>query len=260
MDFTSAYPFVPILEGYTWGSKLKVGDKVTYKVWNNVLTGLYNRRGEMIINGQPTVSNSVITIEKNMKFEMDRVYLKTNVPKCILSPSRLRIPNSSYKILGYIPDISGNGNHGKINNSAYAGMSGANGYPYDYSSSSFTVNTNLARKLNGEKVEYFAIGVSEGFIYNDKTYKGKVKITGVSKAISNNEIYNFRIYSNTSEHIESSEYITITEDGIYDIDIKGTSQDASKVNFFAVTKFSDVVKLETPITIEQVGEYEELTA
>lgn len=256
MDFTSSYPFIPIIEGYTWGDKLKVGDKVTYKVWSNMLTDLYSRRGEMKLNGENILSNSSITVEKSMKFEMNKVYLKSNEPKCILSPSRLRIPNSSYKILGYIPDISGHGNHGKINNSAYAGMSGANGYPYDYSSSSFTVNTNLARKLNDEKVEYFAIGISEGFIYNDKTYKGKVKITGVSKAISNNEIYNFRIYSNTSEHIESSEYITITEDGIYDIDIKGTSQDASKVNFFGITKFSDVVKLETPITIEQVGQYE----
>lgn len=55
--------------------------------------------------------------------------LDNNEPKVILSPSRLRIPNSSYKLLGYIPDISGHDNHGKINNSAYEGMSGYNGYP-----------------------------------------------------------------------------------------------------------------------------------
>lgn len=242
----------------TWGSKVKVGTTITRIkafVDSNLLKDLYTISYPKL-NGVASAGSKYV-VERQMVFTCTATYLlDDNEPKCILSPSRLRIPNSSYKILGYIPDISGHGNHGKINNSAYAGMSGANGYPYDYSSSSFTVNTNLARKLNGEKVEYFAIGVSEGFIYNDKTYKGKVKITGVSKAISNNEIYNFRIYSNTSEHIESSEYITITEDGIYDIDIKGTSQDASKVNFFAVTKFSDVVKLGTPITIEQVGEYE----
>lgn len=242
----------------TWGSKVKVGTTITRIkafVDSNLLKDLYTISYPKL-NGVASAGSNYV-VERQMVFTCTATYLlDDNEPKCILSPSRLRIPNSSYKILGYIPDISGHGNHGKINNSAYAGMSGANGYPYDYSSSSFTVNTNLARKLNGEKVEYFAIGVSEGFIYNDKTYKGKVKITGVSKAISNNEIYNFRIYSNTSEHIESSEYITITEDGIYDIDIKGTSQDASKVNFFAVTKFSDVVKLGTPITIEQVGEYE----
>ena len=242
----------------TWGSKIKIGSTITRTKGffdSNLLKGLYTISYPKL-NGVE-VSGSKYVVEKSMVFTCTATWIfDNNEPKCVLSPDRLQIPNSSYRILGYIPDISGHGNHGKINNSAYAGMSGANGYPYDYSSSSFTVNTNLARKLNGEKVEYFAIGVSEGFIYNDKTYKGKVKITGVSKAISNNEIYNFRIYSNTSEHIESSEYVTITEDGIYDIDIKGTSQDASKVNFFAVTKFSDVVKLETPITIEQVGEYE----
>lgn len=52
--------------------------------------------------------------------------LDNNEPKCILSPRLLRIPNSSYKILGYIPDISGHGNNGKINNSAYAEGSGVN--------------------------------------------------------------------------------------------------------------------------------------
>lgn len=52
--------------------------------------------------------------------------LDNNEPKVILSPSRLRIPNSSYKILGHIPDISGHGNHGVIHNSAYAEGSGVN--------------------------------------------------------------------------------------------------------------------------------------
>ena len=36
------------------------------------------------------------------------------------------MPNSSYKILGYIPDISGHGNNGVIHNSAYAEGSGVN--------------------------------------------------------------------------------------------------------------------------------------
>lgn len=67
-----------------------------------------------------------------MVFDNARTYLKANEPSCILSPNRLRIPNSSYKILGYIPDLTGKGNHGIINNSAYAGMSGANGYKYDW--------------------------------------------------------------------------------------------------------------------------------
>lgn len=55
-----------------------------------------------------------------------------NEPKCVLSPRLLRVPNSSYKILGYIPDISGHGNHGVIYNSAYKLNSGANGYLVDF--------------------------------------------------------------------------------------------------------------------------------
>ena len=61
-----------------------------------------------------------------MVFDNARTYLKANEPNCILSPNRLRIPNSSYKILGYIPDLTGKGNHGRLNNFAYTEESGAN--------------------------------------------------------------------------------------------------------------------------------------
>lgn len=61
-----------------------------------------------------------------MVFDNARTYLKANEPSCILSPNRLRIPNSSYKILRYIPDLTGKGNHGKLNNFAYTEESGAN--------------------------------------------------------------------------------------------------------------------------------------
>ena len=68
-----------------------------------------------------------------MVFKTTATYLlDNNEPKCILSPRLLRIPNSSYKILGHIPDISGHGNHGKINNSAYKLNSGVNGYLVDF--------------------------------------------------------------------------------------------------------------------------------
>lgn len=242
----------------SWGDKIKLGSSITrIGLFNdcNLLKDIYTVSNAKL-NGNPLPSTPHV-VERQMVFTCTATWIfDDNEPNCILSPDRLQIPNSSYRILGYIPDISGHGNHGKINNSAYGGTSGANGYPYDYNSSSFTVNANLARKINSEKIEYFAIGISEGFIYNDKIYNGKVKITGVNNAISNNEISSFRIYSNTSEHIESSEYITITKDGIYDIDIKGTSQNASKVNFFAVTRFSGITKLRTPIYIEQIGEHE----
>lgn len=134
IDLSAAYPFIPVLQGVSWGDKLKVGDTIIFSRWSNLLPDLYRRTGEMILNGKPIISNTPVTVEKVMKFEMSRTYLKDNEPNCILSPQTLRIPNASYKILGYIPDLTGKGNHGKINNSAYAGMSGANGYSEDFTS------------------------------------------------------------------------------------------------------------------------------
>ena len=121
----------------SWGGKFRVGSTITrigsfYE--NNLIDGLYIVRNPKL-NGN-NLNTPTHVVEKSMVFTCDTEYLlDNNEPKCILSPSRLRMPNSSYKILGYIPDISGHGNHGKINNSAYAGMSGVNGYPVVFGAS-----------------------------------------------------------------------------------------------------------------------------
>lgn len=112
----------------TWGDKLKVGSKVLYWHSTNLLPDLYSISGSIKYNNKQINTNTTIVVEKSMVFTpIQKVWLLgRNIPKCILSPSRLRIPNSSYKILGYIPDLSGNENHGIINNSAYAEGSGVN--------------------------------------------------------------------------------------------------------------------------------------
>lgn len=112
----------------SWGGKFRVGSTITrigsfYE--NNLIDGLYIVRNPKL-NGNNLITPTHV-VEKSMVFTCDTEYLlDNNEPKCILSPSRLRIPNSSYKLLGYIPDISGHGNHGIINNSAYAEGSGVN--------------------------------------------------------------------------------------------------------------------------------------
>lgn len=132
----------------SWGGKFKVGSTITRigsiaDPESNLLNGLYSISG-LSLNGKAVTSSTSI-VEKQMVFKTTTTYLlDNNEPKCILSPSRLRIPNSSYKLLGYIPDISGHGNHGKINNSAYEGMSGANGYPVV-----FGENKTWANESNG---------------------------------------------------------------------------------------------------------------
>lgn len=115
----------------TWGDKLKVGSDIVFVESANLLPELYTV-SDTRYNGVTLYPNTIIKVEKSMVFDNARTYLKANEPSCILSPNRLRIPNSSYKILGYIPDLTGKGNHGVINNSAYVGMSGANGYVYNW--------------------------------------------------------------------------------------------------------------------------------
>lgn len=112
----------------TWGSKIKVGSTITrIKAFadSNLLKDLYNISYPKL-NGVASAGSKYV-VERQMVFTCTATYLlDDNEPKCILSPRLLRIPNSSYKILDYIPDISGHGNNGVINNSAYAEGSGVN--------------------------------------------------------------------------------------------------------------------------------------
>jgi len=118
----------------SWGGKFRVGSTITRigsAADSNLLPNIYNIFGLLLNDNQ--VTSSKVIVEKTMVFKAKSTYIFDNKePKCILSPRLLRIPNSSYKILGYIPDISGHGNHGKINNSAYKLNSGVNGYLVDF--------------------------------------------------------------------------------------------------------------------------------
>ena len=187
----------------SWGGKAKVGNTIirTKSVSNaNILAGLYNSSSYKL-NGKPLEGNSYV-VEKQMVFTCTTTYLlDNNEPKCILSPSRLRIPNSSYKLLGYIPDISGHGNHGKINNSAYAEGSGVNedgSYQFDGVDDFVTIPTlssggkQVLMKVNSRKsdcylydqrnnwTQYLGIVSTKDFIaYNYSNQRGKTYIDGI---------------------------------------------------------------------------------
>lgn len=265
-DIIQPYPSFVKLENldrthtYTWGDKLRIGDTIRYNSSKNLLEGAYTLRGQLECNGVYVFDNNQqIVVTKEMVFAWSHSPVWTignSAPKCVFSPSKLRIPNSSYKYLGYIPDISGNGNNGAFTNFEFAGMSGANGYPYDYNNSSFWADSSLAKVVSGELVEYFAVKNSTGFSnITSGVYKGKIKVTGVTKAISENKISRLRIYSNSTT---DNELIDITQDGNYNIDIKGVD-DANRVFFYAIPSNPNdtaVVRLTEPIYIEQVGNYE----
>lgn len=227
----------------SWGGKFKVGSTITRigsiaDPESDLLNGLYSISG-LSLNGKAVTSSTSI-VEKQMVFKTTATYLlDNNEPKCILSPSRLRIPNSSYKLLGYIPDISGHGNHGKINNSAYAGMSGANGYPYDYKNG-FMAYSNC-RLVDSEIFNVISISPTVNIIKNTPTYKGKIKVTGLSGYLK------LRIYPKD----DSTNAIEILEDGVYDINIDNETGSV----YFHVAKTKEGSN-DISVIIQQVGEYE----
>lgn len=169
----------------SWGGKFRVGSTITRigsiaDPERNLLNGLYSVSG-LSLNGKAVTSSTSI-VEKQMVFKTTATWLLgNNEPKCILSPSRLRMPNSSYKILGYIPDISGHGNHGVIHNSAYAEGSGVNedgSYQFDGVNDHVTIPTvtgggkQVLMKVNNNTINSMlydqrSASTSPNSLYND---------------------------------------------------------------------------------------------
>ena len=171
----------------SWGGKFRVGSTITRigsiaDPESNLLNGLYSISG-LSLNGK-SVTSSTSIVEKRMVFKTIATYLlDNNEPKCILSPRLLRIPNSSYKILGYIPDISGHGNHGKINNSAYAEGSGVNedgSYQFDGVDDFVTIPTVTGGKQVLMKVNWQS-SIAQAMLYDQR---------GTAFAIWNSDKFN----------------------------------------------------------------------
>lgn len=160
----------------SWGGKAKVGSTITRTKgvdYANLLEGLFTITNPRL-NGVP-LSSSQHVVEKSMVFTCTATWaFDNNEPKCILSPRLLSIPNSSYKILGYIPDISGHGNHGVIHNSAYAEGSGVNedgSYQFDGVDDFVTIPTVTGGKQVLMKVNWQSIA-GTAILYDQRTNGG----------------------------------------------------------------------------------------
>lgn len=193
----------------SWGGKFRVGSTITRigsiaDPESNLLNGLYSISG-LSLNGK-SVTSSTSIVEKRMVFKTIATYLlDNNEPKCILSPRLLRIPNSSYKILGYIPDISGHGNHGVIHNSAYGEGSGVNedgSYQFDGVDDFVTIPTvtgggkQVLMKVNNNTINSMlydqrSSGASPNSLYND------FAIYCTNSADNNQIAYQSRLVGNT---------------------------------------------------------------
>lgn len=179
----------------SWGGKFRVGSTITRigsAADSNLLPNIYNIFGLLLNDNQ--VTSSKVIVEKTMIFKAKSAYIfDNNEPKVILSPSRLRIPNSSYKLLGYIPDISGHGNHGKINNSAYAEGSGVNedgSYQFDGVDDFVTIPTTVGGKQVLMKVNWQN---RTGLLYDQRKNGSSIDTFAILNVNSNNSIaYNSR--------------------------------------------------------------------
>lgn len=207
----------------SWGGKFRVGSTITSigsiaDPESNLLNGLYSVSG-LSLNGKAVTSSTNI-VEKQMAFRTTATWLlDNNEPKVILSPSRLRIPNSSYKILGHIPDISGHGNHGKINNSAYAEGSGVNedgSYQFDGVDDFVTIPTTVGGKQVLMKVNWNTS--NPALLYDQRGYNNEFAIYNGSTDSDGNPIpaYNGRNNGQTyidgilNKNIKASELRAIT--------------------------------------------------
>ena len=257
----------------SWGGKFRVDSTITRigsAADSNLLPNIYNIFG-LLLNGNQVTSSKVI-VEKTMVFKAKSAYIfDNNEPKCILSPRLLRIPNSSYKILGYIPDISGHGNHGKINNSAYAEGSGVNedgSYQFDgvddfvtiptlssggkqvlmkVNSLNSDVNVIYDQRLPTNMKGTFAIICDNNLAYSSWN-TGQTYIDGIlNKNIIGNQLVNI------------THNLTITNDGVTNNNSKspfiGKSTDTEKHANMSLYDFMLFDNVSTDDKIKQLNEY-----
>lgn len=169
----------------SWGDKIKLGSSITrIGSFNdcNLLKDIYTVSNAKL-NGSPLPSTPHV-VERQMIFTCTATWIfDDNEPNCILSPRLLHAPNSSYKILGHIPDISGHGNHGVIYNSAYKLNSGANGYLVDFTTLRDYGTKGIVRTDS-------KIYLDESFDYDNGFWLGytnspsptyKVRVSGIPK-------------------------------------------------------------------------------
>lgn len=243
IDFTNCYPGVPRIyvndKSVTWGDKLKVGDEFTFYGNVNILPKMYNVLVKALYNGEEMVYGSIGTISKSMVFTSFKTYLlDNNEPKCILSPRLLRIPNSSYKILGYIPDISGHGNHGVIHNSAYAEGSGVNedgSYQFDGVDDFVTIPTIVGGKQVLMKVNWDSS--NSALLYDQRGYNNEFAIYNGQADSDGNPIPAYQGRNNGQTYI----------DGILNSNIKASELRAITHNITITNELSAGVNKFSPV-------------
>lgn len=140
-------------------------------------------------------------------------------------------------------DLTGNGHDLQMKNFAWKGMSGVNGYKFDFLLNEWATSNEQISEKYSYKIVINNKQNSVQLINNSGHIKITLKITGIeiNKSI-------FRVYDNAGmEHKQD-----YTKDGIYEIDYTA-NEGANKIYFYVVG--GNTGQLENPITIEQLPFY-----
>lgn len=140
-------------------------------------------------------------------------------------------------------DLTGNGHDLYMKNFAWKGMSGVNGYKFDFLLNEWATSNDQISEKYSYKIVINNKQNSVQLINNSGHIKITLKITGIeiNKSI-------FRVYDNAGmEHKQD-----YTKDGIYEIDYTA-NEGANKIYFYVVG--GNTGQLENPITIEQLPLY-----
>lgn len=226
----------------SWGDKIKLGSSITrIGLFNdcNLLKDIYTVSNAKL-NGNPLTSTPHV-VERQMVFTCTATWIfDDNEPNCILSPRLLHVPNSSYKILGYIPDISGHGNHGVIHNSAYAEGSGVNedgSYQFDGVDDHVTIPTlssggkQVLMKVNWDKTIVYAI------LYDQRGYPNEFAIYNADVDNNNNPVFAYQARNNGQTYI----------DGILNKNIKASELRAITHNITITNELSTGTNTSSPV-------------
>ena len=250
----------------SWGDKIKLGSSIIrIGSFNdcNLLKDIYTVSNAKL-NGSPLPSTPHV-VERQMVFTCTATWIfDDNEPKCILSPRLLRIPNSSYKILGYIPDISGHGNHGVIHNSAYVEGSGVNeDGSYQFDGVDDFVTIPILSKGGKQVLMKVNWSTLNGFVYDQRPASGDktfgIYTRGDVIAYSQNNNGNTYIDGIINNNIIGSNLLKITHNIVATCDVDNSiTPSIGKVsysnNYFAQMSLYDFMLFDEISTDDKIKE------
>jgi hypothetical protein len=260
---------------YTYGDKIKIGSRIKYLNFENLLSNFYTIVGALYFNGNRFGSDESIkyaVVEKNNTLNWSvKCKWKLSTPEALFMYDPDIINNTGLSNLGYLPDLTGQGRHLKLNNFTYEGISGKDGYPVVFGANKtwLTIRPNNSESFMAEyHSNYISITKisfniallhsyikSEGVLteYNKEIPSFKVKVRGLSGD------FGIRYAYIDSETSTTKQTIQISEDGTYTLpkSYAGTDNltDENIWVGFSAVDLKNIGHYDCNITIEVQPEY-----